>query len=105
MPPTNANPGAGGARVHVISQIDAALTTRNQPAAQSDPAARSASTISVSDRVVDIANTVHAELVVCPHVISVLKTINAKYPSLPFGTFLTAMRLVELATREPRGNA
>ena len=39
MPPTNANPGAGGARVHGISSSnDAASTTRNQPAAQSNPA-------------------------------------------------------------------
>ena len=58
-------------------------------------------TISVSDRVIDIADTVHAELVVCPHIITVLKSIHAKYPSLSFGDFLTAMRLVELATREP----
>src|SRR6516225_12064462 len=30
-------------------------------------------------RVIDIADTVHAELVVCPHVVSVLKSIHAKY--------------------------
>jgi hypothetical protein len=56
-------------------------------------------------RVIDIADTVHAQLVVCPHVVSVLKSIHAKYPTLRFGDFLTAMKLVELATREPRGNA
>jgi len=42
MPPTNANPGAGGARVHGISKSDAASPTRNQVPAQSNPAARSA---------------------------------------------------------------
>jgi hypothetical protein len=42
MPPTNANPGAGGARVHGISKSDAVPTTRNQLPAQSNPAARSA---------------------------------------------------------------
>ena len=61
--------------------------------------------VSVSDRVIDIADTVHAQLIVCPHVVAVLKTINAKYPALSFGEFLTAVRLVELATREPKGRA
>jgi hypothetical protein len=42
MPPTNANPGAGNARVHGISKSDAASPTRNQPPAQTNPAARSA---------------------------------------------------------------
>jgi len=35
-PPTNANPGAGGARVHGISQIDAAPTTPTQPSTQAN---------------------------------------------------------------------
>jgi hypothetical protein len=56
-------------------------------------------------RVIDIADTVHANLVVCPHVVSMLKSIHAKYPTLRFGDFVTAMHLVELATREPGGNA
>jgi hypothetical protein len=55
-------------------------------------------------RVIDIADTVHANLVVCQHVVSVLKTIHAKYPALSFSDFLTAMKLVELATREPGGH-
>jgi hypothetical protein len=38
MSPSNANPGAGGARVHGISQIDAASPRRNQVSAQSNPA-------------------------------------------------------------------
>jgi len=38
MSPINVNPGAGGVRAHGISQIDAVPTTRNQPAAQSNPA-------------------------------------------------------------------
>jgi hypothetical protein len=42
MPPTNANPGAGGARAHGISKSDAASLSRNQHPAQSNPAARSA---------------------------------------------------------------
>ena len=42
MPPTNANPGAGGARVHGISKSDTASPTRNQIPAQTNPAARSA---------------------------------------------------------------
>ena len=61
--------------------------------------------ISVSDRVIDIADTVHAELVVCPAVVSVLERIHKKYPTVSFGTFLTAMRLVELAIRAPGGRA
>jgi len=37
MSPTNANPGAGGARVHGISSSnDAAPNTRNQPSAQAN---------------------------------------------------------------------
>jgi hypothetical protein len=59
--------------------------------------------LSVSRRVCDIADAVHAELVVCPHVVAVLKSIHAKYSALRFRDFLTAMRLVELATREPGG--
>jgi len=55
-------------------------------------------------RVIDIADTVHAELVVCPHVVSVLKSIHAKYPTLRFSDFVAAMHLVELATREPGGH-
>ena len=35
MSPSNANPGAGGARVHGISKSDAASPTRNQVPAQS----------------------------------------------------------------------
>ena len=54
-------------------------------------------------RVIDIADTVHAELV-CPHVVSVLKSIHAKYPTLRFSDFVAAMHLVELATREPGGH-
>jgi hypothetical protein len=42
MSPKNANPGAGGARVHGISKSDAASPSRNQLPAQSNPAARSA---------------------------------------------------------------
>ena len=42
MPPTNANPGAGGARVHGISKSDAASPSRNQPPAQSNPATSAA---------------------------------------------------------------
>jgi hypothetical protein len=45
MPPTNANPGAGGARVHGISKSDAASPSRNQTPAQPNPAARSATII------------------------------------------------------------
>jgi hypothetical protein len=45
MPPTNANPGAGGARAHGISKSDAASPSRNQNPAQSNPAARSATVI------------------------------------------------------------
>src|SRR5262245_9466978 len=36
MPPTNANPGAGGARVHASSNNNAAPTTRNQSPAQAN---------------------------------------------------------------------
>jgi hypothetical protein len=61
--------------------------------------------LSVSKRVCDIADAIYRELIVCPHVVGVLKSIHAKYPTLAFGDFLTAMRLVELATREPRGRA
>ena len=70
-----------------------------------DHIAQANAAISVSDRVIDIADTVHAELVVCRHVVAVLEKIHAKHPKIRFGTFLTAMRLVELASREPRGNA
>jgi hypothetical protein len=45
MPPTNANPGAGGARVHGISKSDAASPSRNQSPAQSNPAAPSATVV------------------------------------------------------------
>jgi len=41
MSPKNVSPGAGGARVHNLSSNDAATLTRNQPTAQSNPAARS----------------------------------------------------------------
>jgi hypothetical protein len=34
----------------------------------------------------------------------VLKSIHAKYPTLRFSDFVTAMHLVELATREPGGH-
>jgi hypothetical protein len=61
--------------------------------------------LSVSARVCDVADMVHADLIVCPHVVSVLKKILAKYPELSFDHFVTAMRLVELATREPGGRA
>jgi hypothetical protein len=61
--------------------------------------------VDVSRRVIDIADVVHSQLIVCPRVIAVLKIIHAKYPSLSFGDFLTAMRLVEFATREPGGRA
>jgi hypothetical protein len=42
MSPSNANPGAGGARAHGISKNDTASPTRNQIPAQTDSAARSA---------------------------------------------------------------
>jgi hypothetical protein len=45
MPPTNANPGAGGVGVHGISKSDTASPTRNQILAQTNPAARSAAVI------------------------------------------------------------
>ena len=45
MPPTNANPGAGGVGVHGISKSDTASPTRNQIPAQTNPAARSAAVI------------------------------------------------------------
>jgi hypothetical protein len=47
MSPSNANPGAGGARVHGISKSDAASPTENQAAAQA-PAPRSATVIPFS---------------------------------------------------------
>jgi hypothetical protein len=40
MPPTNANPGAGGARVHGISKSDAASPTPNHAPSQTNLAAR-----------------------------------------------------------------
>jgi len=55
--------------------------------------------------IINIADFVNANLGVCPHVVSVLKDITARYPSLSFGDFVIAMRLVELATRETGGNA
>src|SRR5262245_23545739 len=61
--------------------------------------------LTVHARVIDIADLVHSQLIVCPHVLAVMKTINQKYPKLSFGDFLVAMKLVELAAREPRGNA
>ena len=42
MPPTKANPGAGGTRVHGISKSDAASPSLNHNPAQTNPAARSA---------------------------------------------------------------
>jgi hypothetical protein len=65
-----------------------------------------AAEISVSATVVDVADMIHKDLAVCPHVVAVLKRVLAKYPNLSFGQFVTAMRLVELATRgEPGGRA
>jgi len=61
--------------------------------------------ICVSARVCDIADMVHAELVLCPHVIATLEKIHEKYPALYFSTFVAAMRLVELASRKPGGHA
>ena len=107
-------PGAGntGARRNVRKGGDGASHSPNQPLAQLNPAripinveGFGPAELSVSAHVYDIAVMVHADLVVCPHVIATLRKILAKYPELRFGTFLTAMRLVELATRESRGTA
>jgi len=62
-------------------------------------------TISVSAHVIDIADFVDANVVVCPHILDVLKAIHAKYPALTFGDFLSAVKLVELASREAGGSA
>jgi len=60
---------------------------------------------SIAARIIDIADVVLARLLICRCTVEVLKAIDRKYPALAFGEFLTAVRLVELATREPRGRA
>jgi len=61
--------------------------------------------ISVSTRVCDVADMVNKDLVICPCVLEVMKAIHAKYPKLAFADFLVAVRLCELANRQPGGHA
>jgi len=55
--------------------------------------------------VIELANLVHAELTACPHVVEILRSVDRRFPSLSFKDFVAAMRLVELAGREPGGRA
>jgi hypothetical protein len=55
--------------------------------------------------VIELANLVSAELTTCQHVVDVLQTIDRRYPTLSFKHFVDAMRLAELAAREPGGRA
>jgi hypothetical protein len=57
MPPPNANPGAGGARAHGISQIDTAPTTQNHRTAQQVSHAARTATLITSFTLADGAGT------------------------------------------------
>jgi hypothetical protein len=51
-----------------------------------------------------VAKTLFVNLALCPHVLEVLKQIDAEHPTLTFADFLDAVRLADIIERQ-RGNA
>jgi hypothetical protein len=51
-----------------------------------------------------VARILFLELTLCPHVLEVLKRIDAEHPALSFADFLDAARLADIIERQ-RGDA